>query len=74
MIQTTPYPHGNAQPQGAVTASIGLSSFSRYLDTPATVIRAADRALYHAKSHGKNRIVAYQDPAKKGPGESGNPG
>ncbi|HEY3025010.1 MAG TPA: diguanylate cyclase [Pyrinomonadaceae bacterium] len=75
MIHSTPYPNGKGQPQGAVTASIGLSSFSRYLDTPATVIRAADRALYHAKSHGKNRIVAYQDPAKKGPaGESGNPG
>ncbi len=67
MIHGTSYPHGKAQPQGAVTVSIGLSSFSRYLDTPATVIRAADRALYHAKSHGKNRIVAYQDPAKKGP-------
>ena len=75
MIHSTPYPNGKGQPQGAVTVSIGLSSFSRYLDTPATVIRAADRALYYAKSHGKNRIVAYQDPAKKGPaGESGNPG
>ncbi|MEP6706141.1 MAG: diguanylate cyclase [Pyrinomonadaceae bacterium] len=73
MIHGTPYPDGKGQPQGAVTASIGLSSFSRYLDTPATVIRAADRALYYAKSHGKNRIVAYQDPARKRQaGESGN--
>ena len=67
MIQTTSYPHGKAQPLGAVTVSIGLSSFSKYLDTPETVIRAADRALYHAKSHGKNRIVAYRDPATKAP-------
>ncbi|MEA2204288.1 MAG: hypothetical protein QOE77_1064 [Blastocatellia bacterium] len=66
MIHTTPYPHGKGQPLGAVTVSIGLSSYSKYLDTPETVIRAADRALYHAKSHGKNRIVAYQDPAEKG--------
>jgi diguanylate cyclase (GGDEF)-like protein len=67
MIQETPYPHGKAQPLGSVSVSIGLSSFSKYLDTPETIIRAADRALYHAKSHGKNRIVAYQDPAGKEP-------
>jgi diguanylate cyclase (GGDEF)-like protein len=67
MIQTTSFPHGKGQPLGAVTVSIGLSSFSKFLDTPETVIRAADRALYHAKSHGKNRIVAYQDPATKAP-------
>jgi diguanylate cyclase (GGDEF)-like protein len=67
MIQDTSYPHGKGQPLGSVTVSIGLSSFSKYLDTPETIIRAADRALYHAKSHGKNRIVAYRDPAGKGP-------
>ncbi|MDX6613393.1 MAG: hypothetical protein QOD75_2579 [Blastocatellia bacterium] len=68
LIQDTSYPHGKGQPLGSVTVSIGLSSFSKYLDTPETIIRAADRALYHAKSHGKNRIVAYRDPAVKGPG------
>ena len=25
------------------------------------LISAADQALYHAKNHGKNQIVAYQD-------------
>jgi len=67
MIQDTPYPHGKGQPLGAVTVSIGLSCVSKYLDTPETIIKAADRALYHAKSHGKNRIVAYRDPVAKGP-------
>lgn len=67
MIQSTAYPHGKGQPKGSVTASIGLSSFSKYLDTPEAIIRAADRALYHAKSQGKNRIVAYQDPVPKRP-------
>jgi len=72
LIHSTPYPHGKGQPLGAVTVSIGLSSYSKFLDTPETVIRAADRALYHAKSQGKNRIVGYQAPGEKsGPANKG---
>jgi diguanylate cyclase (GGDEF)-like protein len=59
-ISETKFPHGNAQPLGSVTVSIGLSSYSAVLDSAEAVIRAADRALYHAKSHGKNRAYAYQ--------------
>jgi diguanylate cyclase (GGDEF)-like protein len=57
---TTKFPHGDSQPQGAVTISIGLSSLSSSVDSAEAIIRAADRALYHAKSHGKNRAYAYQ--------------
>ena len=59
-IMTTKFPHGDSQPQGAVTISIGLSSLSSSVDSAEAMIRAADRALYHAKSHGKNRAYAYQ--------------
>ena len=59
-IMTTTFPHGDLQPQGAVTISIGLSSLSSTIDSAEAIIRAADRALYHAKSHGKNRAYAYQ--------------
>ena len=59
-ITDTAYPHGKSQPLGAVTVSIGLSSFSPALDSAEGIVRAADRALYHAKSHGKNRAYAYQ--------------
>jgi len=59
-IMDTKYPHGKTQPLGAVTVSIGLSSFSPALDSAEAIVRAADRALYHAKSHGKNRAYAYQ--------------
>ncbi|MEO8434359.1 MAG: diguanylate cyclase [Pyrinomonadaceae bacterium] len=66
-IFSTSFPHGKGQPLGSLTVSIGLSSYSQYLASPSAVIRAADRALYRAKSTGKNRIVAYRDPVKRGP-------
>jgi diguanylate cyclase (GGDEF)-like protein len=59
-ITGTPFTHGKSQPLGAVTVSIGLSAFSPALDSAEAIVRAADRALYHAKGHGKNRAYAYQ--------------
>ncbi len=59
-INGTQFTHGKSQPLGAVTVSIGLSTFSPALDSAEAIVRAADRALYHAKSHGKNRAYAYQ--------------
>lgn len=56
----TPFAHGKSQPLGGVSVSIGLSAFSPTLDSAEAIVRAADRALYHAKSHGKNRAYAYQ--------------
>ena len=59
-IMTTRFPHGKTQPLGSVSVSIGLSTFSSTLDSAEAIVRAADRALYHAKHHGKNRAYAYQ--------------
>ena len=58
-VMTTKFPHGASQPLGMVTASIGLSCLSPSLNSAEAIVRAADRALYHAKSHGKNRAYAY---------------
>ncbi|MDT4896830.1 MAG: hypothetical protein QOH25_1907 [Acidobacteriota bacterium] len=57
------FPHGKSQPLGSVTVSIGVSAFSPGVDTPETIIEAADRALYLAKSRGKNRVEAFEPPA-----------
>jgi diguanylate cyclase (GGDEF)-like protein len=59
-IMTTNFANGESQPLGCVTVSIGLSTFSPSLESAEAIVRAADRALYHAKSHGKNRAYAYQ--------------
>jgi diguanylate cyclase (GGDEF)-like protein len=60
-VANTSYPHGKSQPLETVTISIGISTFSRYIDTSERVIAAADRALYSAKHLGKNRIEVYQE-------------
>jgi diguanylate cyclase (GGDEF)-like protein len=71
-ILSAAFPHGKSQPLGAVTVSIGLSSFSASLDSAEAIVRAADRALYHAKSHGKNRAYAYQGSQPRVGGPTAN--
>lgn len=60
-VAETEYPHGKSQPRGMVSISIGISTIGRNIDTPESVINAADRALYNAKRHGKNRLEFYVD-------------
>ncbi|HKO44266.1 MAG TPA: diguanylate cyclase [Pyrinomonadaceae bacterium] len=58
-VADTAYPHGASQPSGHVSISVGISTFAKHIDTAESVIAAADRALYTAKSFGKNRIEFY---------------
>ncbi len=60
-MASTNYPHGNTQTLGSVTISIGVSTFTKEIDTAERIISAADSALYKAKDKGKNRIEVYQD-------------
>jgi two-component system cell cycle response regulator len=41
-----------------VTVSVGISSLIRADDTPQTILKRADEALYRAKRDGRNRVVA----------------
>lgn len=60
-VNTTHYPHGKSQPLGRVTISVGVSTFSEIINTSENIIAAADRALYQAKSFGKDRVEFYFD-------------
>ncbi|HEX8503600.1 MAG TPA: diguanylate cyclase [Pyrinomonadaceae bacterium] len=71
-IERTQFPHGEGQPTGAVTVSIGVSTFGAELDAPAEIIYAADQALYAAKARGKNCIESYEPKRRKKP-EKGPP-
>ena len=42
-----------------VSASIGLSVYPDHSQDPATLLRNADLAMYHAKEHGKNGWHTY---------------
>jgi len=60
-VSTADFPHGKSQPVGHVTISVGVSTFSKHVDTAENIIAAADRALYQAKSMGKDRVQFYGD-------------
>lgn len=60
-IERKTFPYSADQPLGAVTISIGVSTFSPTVDTAEKIIWAADRALYEAKRKGKNKIAFYHD-------------
>jgi diguanylate cyclase (GGDEF)-like protein len=45
------------QPNGKLTISIGLAAFPDDAVTEDELILRADRALYHAKHTGRNRVV-----------------
>ena len=60
-VATTHFPHGKSQPHGRVSISVGVSTYSKVINSAEIVIAAADRALYRAKRLGKDRIEFYNE-------------
>ena len=48
---------------GQVTISVGISSFGASRQSPLAIIETADRALYQAKTRGRNCVAVYEDGA-----------
>lgn len=59
-IENTPFPHGNTQPLGKVTVSVGVSTFMMGISA-AEVLKQADAALYESKKNGRNQVTAFED-------------
>ena len=55
-VAETHFPNESAQPNGDLTVSIGVATFSPPIATLTDLIREADNALYRAKRAGRNRV------------------
>ncbi len=53
-------------PLGGITASLGVALFPHHADSPDSLIRAADEALYEAKGIGRDRTV-FSPPLQRRP-------
>lgn len=59
-ISEYPFPHREKQPLGCVSVSGGIASFPHDADSIQKVINLSDKALYQAKSEGRNRVVTHK--------------
>lgn len=50
---------------GQVTISLGFTEI-RASDTPSSAFERADKAVYYAKAHGRNRVIDYADLVAQG--------
>ena len=56
-IRSHPFSHGNAQPFGRVTVSLGIAGYPESGSTVEEIVRKADEALYRSKNEGRNRAT-----------------
>ncbi len=50
---------GGAGPAESLTVSLGVATYPADATSAAELVRVADRAMYHAKASGKNRVQLY---------------
>ena len=57
-VATDPFPIGARGETVDVTISVGIAGLAGPEDTPASILKRADQALYRAKRDGRNRVAA----------------
>jgi diguanylate cyclase (GGDEF)-like protein/PAS domain S-box-containing protein len=62
-IAGTAFPHGEHQPMGFVSASVGVASFPESGKTSDLVLKRADEALYFSKQGGRNQVTVFRPDA-----------
>ena len=60
-VSQTEYNSEQGELMGQVTISVGISSFGPSRLSPLAIIETADRALYKAKTRGRNCVAVYED-------------
>jgi two-component system cell cycle response regulator len=64
-VNEAEYRSDEGELMGVVTLSIGVSSFSPSRQSPLAIIETADRALYQAKTRGRNCVAVYSEATSK---------
>ncbi|GAB4265601.1 MAG: hypothetical protein Kow0092_18040 [Deferrisomatales bacterium] len=60
LVERTAFAGEAAVPGGRLTISLGAAALSEQAQDPRTLIERADRALYRAKSAGRNRVWVWE--------------
>ncbi len=68
VICAEPFENEKAQPGGQLTISAGIATFPHDAQGWYSLINNADRALYEAKSTGRNKVVNYEEIRTEGGG------
>jgi two-component system cell cycle response regulator len=58
-VAATPFPIAGRTREIPITLSVGVASANGPADTPETLMKRADQAVYAAKRDGRNRVVAH---------------
>jgi diguanylate cyclase (GGDEF)-like protein len=72
-ICDAPLEHGATQPGGRVTISVGLATLPDDASERATLVDAADAALYASKRGGRNKVTAFARGMETDPGRQRGP-
>lgn len=62
-VERTKFPHGEKQPLGMVSVSLGVSEYPTTVSDSEALVRMADDALYQVKQSGRNRVCMAQAPS-----------
>lgn len=62
IIESTPFPHGEKQPLGKVSSSMGVAEYPSHSHNAEEIVKAADEALYQVKSTTRNRVCLATVP------------
>lgn len=69
LVEQEPFVEEAAQPDGALTVSVGVASRPDHGGTVESVVEAADGALFRAKAAGRNRVVSADAVVGREPAE-----
>jgi PleD family two-component response regulator len=61
MVEDAYFDKQEIQPEGKITISAGLATFPEDAVIVDDLIVAADRALYHAKYTGRNKVIKAKE-------------